>query len=197
MKREQIDTRQHILNCGQLLIAEKGFAGVGLSQILSDAKVPKGSFYHYFASKELFGIDLLESYFTHYLERLDTLFEHTGKAGAERLINYFDLWIETQSGNDLQSKCLIVKLAAEVSDLSVAMRTTMMHGTDAILLRLTRCISDGQADGSISNKQAAEKLALLLYQTWLGATLLAKLRHNESTLQAAMNETHRLLNPKQ
>lgn len=197
MKHERTDTRQHILNCGQSLIAEKGFTGVGLSQILSSAKVPKGSFYHYFASKEAFGIGLIESYFTDYLVRLDTLFEQPDKTGAERLLNYFDRWLETQSGNDPQCKCLIVKLGAEVSDLSVVMRTTMMHGTDAILLRLTQCIVDGQADGSINNKQSAEKLALLLYQTWLGATLLAKLRHDDSTLQNAMNETHSLLNPKQ
>ena len=48
---ERPDTRQHILDCGRQLVAAKGFVGVGLAEILATAGVPKGSFYHYFASK--------------------------------------------------------------------------------------------------------------------------------------------------
>ena len=100
MKSEHTDTRQHILDCGQRLIAAKGFVGVGLSEILSSAEVPKGSFYHYFGSKEQYGNTLLESYFTEYLGRLDALFGQTGKSGAERLGLYLSRWTETQSGED-------------------------------------------------------------------------------------------------
>lgn len=77
MSSERIDTRQHILACGQQLVAGKGFVGVGLSEILASASVPKGSFYHYFASKELFGIALLETYFETYLLNLDALLGRT------------------------------------------------------------------------------------------------------------------------
>lgn len=37
--------------------------------------MPKGSFYHYFKSKEQFGQALLEDFFSTYLARIDTLFE--------------------------------------------------------------------------------------------------------------------------
>jgi TetR/AcrR family transcriptional repressor of nem operon len=46
MVTEQISARDHILDCGERLIASKGFVGVGLAEILSVAGVPKGSFYH-------------------------------------------------------------------------------------------------------------------------------------------------------
>lgn len=55
MTTERIDTCQHILDCGHRLVARKGFIGVGLAELLTTAGVPKGSFYHYFASKEGFG----------------------------------------------------------------------------------------------------------------------------------------------
>ena len=55
MVTEQPSAKHHILDCGERLIANKGFVGVGLSEILSTANVPKGSFYHYFSSKERFG----------------------------------------------------------------------------------------------------------------------------------------------
>lgn len=189
MKSEHIDTRQHILDCGQRLIAAKGFVGVGLSEILGSAEVPKGSFYHYFGSKEQYGNTLLESYFTDYLGRLDALFGQTDKSGAERLGTYLSRWTETQSGEDASAKCLIVKLAAEISDLSEAMRSTMRDGTDAILQRLSQCIAEGQADGSISRTLPAADAALWLYETWLGASLLAKLRRDDSALDGALRAT--------
>ena len=189
MKSEHTDTRQHILDCGQRLIAAKGFVGVGLSEILGSAEVPKGSFYHYFGSKEQYGNTLLESYFTAYLGRLDALFGQTGKSGAERLGLYLSRWTETQSGEDASAKCLIVKLAAEISDLSEAMRSTMRDGTDAILQRLSQCIADGQADGSITRTLPAADAALWLYETWLGASLLAKLRRDDSALDGALRAT--------
>ena len=36
-------------------MGRKGYSGVGLTEILTAAGVPKGSFYHYFASKDAFG----------------------------------------------------------------------------------------------------------------------------------------------
>ena len=118
MTSERIDTRQHILTCGQQLVAEKGFVGVGLSEILASANVPKGSFYHYFASKELFGIALLESYFETYLLNLDAMLGRADLTAAQRLMAYFQGWIDTQTGAHATCKCLIVTLGAEGSYLS-------------------------------------------------------------------------------
>lgn len=193
MKEKFFDTRQHILDCGQRLIAAKGFVGVGLTEILNSAGVPKGSFYHYFASKELYGDALLESYFSGYLARMDALFDQQGKTGAERLGLYLQRWIEIQGGEDDSGKCLIVKLAAEVADLSDAMRSTMLKGTADILARLSDCIAAGQGDGSILNPRAPQELALWLYETWLGASLLAKLRRDDSTLDSAFTASREML----
>ena len=51
MNTRHDNTRQHILETGQRIIVGKGFASVGLNEILSAAGVPTGSFYHYFDSK--------------------------------------------------------------------------------------------------------------------------------------------------
>jgi TetR/AcrR family transcriptional repressor of nem operon len=42
------DVRANILAVGQRIMSGKGFSAVGLNEILTEAKVPKGSFYHYF-----------------------------------------------------------------------------------------------------------------------------------------------------
>lgn len=75
------NTRQHILDSGKGLIAGKGFSSVGLNEILKTAGVPKGSFYHYFESKEQFGQALLQDHFAGYLERIDELSRDPAASG--------------------------------------------------------------------------------------------------------------------
>lgn len=187
------DVRQHILDTAKPIILGRGFSAVGLNQILSAADVPKGSFYHYFKSKELFGAALLDSYFADYLLRLDQLLTQTGGSAAHNLIGYWSGWLETQCGEELDGKCLVVKLGGEVSDLSEAMRAALQRGTDSIIDRLAVCIGNGVADGSLRFSIDAERTAQTLYAMWLGATLLTKMRHDRSALEGAMDATLALL----
>jgi len=89
------NTRQHILDTGYRIIAGKGFSSVGLNEILTTAGVPKGSFYHYFDSKEQFGQALLEDYFGHYLSTIDGLVAMDKVSGRERLLRYWQGWLDS------------------------------------------------------------------------------------------------------
>lgn len=192
MKVRHDNTRQHILEIGYGIIAGKGFSSVGLNEILSSAGVPKGSFYHYFESKEQYGQALLEHYFANYLAGIDDLFSAAGKSGRERLMAYWQRWVQAHSEQCEVQRCLVVKLGAEVADLSDAMRITLRDGTDRIVARLTACIESGIADGSIPPLDAATT-AQMLYQLWLGASLLAKLHRNAEALDIAMRTTQDVL----
>ncbi|MGJ7505371.1 TetR/AcrR family transcriptional regulator [Variovorax sp. ZT5P49] len=190
------DVRQHILDVAHPLLLQRGFTGVGLAEVLAAAKVPKGSFYHYFGSKEAFGEAVLEAYFTEYLGRTDALLTETPGTAAERLIGYFDDWLDSQTGDEAQSRCLVVKLGAEVCDLSESMRAALARGTRGITDRLARCIEAGRADGSLKpapQSQDAQGIAVALYQRWLGASLLAKITRDRASLDMAMRDTRQLL----
>ena len=43
-----MDKKEMILAKAETLFAEKGFYGMGLSELLSSCGIPKGSFYYYF-----------------------------------------------------------------------------------------------------------------------------------------------------
>ncbi|WP_329740408.1 TetR/AcrR family transcriptional regulator [Dyella sp. A6] len=187
------DIRQHILDTAQVLISGRGFTAVGLSEILHASNVPKGSFYHYFPSKEAFGESLLQGYFDGYLADLERVLTRPGLSAAERLMNYWQNWLETQTHCDPKGKCLAVKLAAEVSDLSEAMRGVLEQGTDKIIARLAQAIDDGFGDGSLPVHEDAPALATTLYQLWLGASLRAKITRDRMPLAAALAATQRLL----
>lgn len=188
------NTRQHLLDTGNRIIAGKGFSGVGLAEILEAASVPKGSFYHYFKSKEQYGQALLESYFDDYLADLDYLLGNPAIPARERLLRYWQRWLQSQGDDCQEQKCLVVKLSAEVADLSDAMRLTLRDGTDRIVDRLATCIAAGIDDGSIATI-APRETAQTLYQLWLGASLLAKLHRTRAPLEGAMAFTHQALAP--
>ncbi|HZX33388.1 MAG TPA: TetR/AcrR family transcriptional regulator [Rhodocyclaceae bacterium] len=192
MNARHDNTRQHILDTGQRIIAGKGFSSVGLAEILSAAGVPKGSFYHYFESKEAYGRALLEEYFARRLASLDQGAQDEAGSGRERLMRYWQHWLDAQGAGCAEQQCLVVKLSAEVSDLSDAMRVTLREGTDQIVGRIAALIEAGIGDGSLP---ALEPLptAQVLYQLWLGASLIGKLHRNRNALDNAMRFTERLL----
>lgn len=185
--------REHILNVAQGIIGKKGYAAVGLAEILAEAKVPKGSFYYYFKSKDAFGEALLQYYFDEYLAELDGIFSKPGLTNAERLMSYWTHWQHVQESYNCQGKCLAVKLGAEVSDLSEAMRLRLSAGTVGIIVRLTRVIEAARSDGSLSIRNDASELAQTLYYLWMGASLMAKITRNKAPLQNAMTATKQII----
>ncbi|MFJ3895795.1 MULTISPECIES: TetR/AcrR family transcriptional regulator [unclassified Streptomyces] len=189
----QGDTRRSILDTAQRIMSRKGFAAVGINEVLSAAGVPKGSFYHYFGSKDAFGEAMMQSYFTDYLADMDRILAEPGATSAQRLLNYWQSWRDTQSLDECQGKCLAVKLGAEVADLSESMRLALKDGTTAIVDRLERTIAAGVQDGSLSVDDGARTTAQVLYDMWLGASVMAKIHRDIGALDTAMTVTRRLL----
>jgi len=193
MQTRSDSTRNHILASGRALVAARGFTGMGLAELLKSASIPKGSFYYYFASKEDFGCKLLEQYLSQYADRLDEILNDGTSDARARLIHYWSLWIASQSSGDARTQCLIVKIGAEVSDISEEMRHILENGTRMITDRIAQAIAAGQADGSITHAVQPQLLGPALYQMWLGASLIAKLSRKPDPLLHAMDTTELLL----
>jgi TetR/AcrR family transcriptional repressor of nem operon len=175
---------------------------MGLNELLKSASVPKGSFYHYFASKEDFGCKLLEQYLSRYFTRLDKILNTGGADARTRLMQYWSLWISSQTSGDVCAQCLIVKIGAEISDVSDEMRGILEEGTARVGTRLSQAIAEGQADRSICGTVQADLFGTALYEMWLGASLMAKLSRTRDPFLNAMDATELLLpapsqNPKE
>lgn len=191
-KNQTISKRDKIIDTGHRLVSSKGFSSLGLNELLKEAGIPKGSFYHYFKSKESFGQALLDHYFSEYLNALEELFTQKKVTGQEQILNYFELWSRTQTDPDNDYRCLVVKLSAEVADLSEPMRKKLMEGTDRIIDRLQKCLEEGTADGSLTLHDPGTT-AHQLYQLWLGASLLSKLHKTGEPFHQAMDATRAIL----
>lgn len=185
-------TRQQLLDSGHALVLRKGFVGVGLQELLTACNVPKGSFYHYFASKEAFGCALLEQYVADYGQRLQALLAEKSN-GRERVMSYWQAWLGTADSRGWAEDCLVVKLAAEVADLSEDMRRILNDGVTALVARIAAAVREGREDGSLPPGAEPHALAQVLYQMWLGAALLTKLGRDKAPLHQALAATRHLL----
>lgn len=184
-------TRDHILETGCTLVLRRGYTGVGLKELLEQSAVPKGSFYHYFPSKEAFGCALLDHYCETYRDRIEELFSSDG-SGHERIMRYWQAWVGDHTFEGLADRCLVVKLAAEVSDLSEDMRRILDAGVGRLVARLATVIGEGIADGSIAACQPLPT-ARTLYSLWLGAAILSRLGKNDAPMREAMLTTRTML----
>lgn len=198
MVSSETDTRERILQTARQIIVHRGYAASGLTEVLKEADVPKGSFYHYFPSKDAFGVALLRRYFDDYLTSMNHIIADRSKNGAERTMAYWQWFYDVQTSDDCQGQCLVVKLAAEVSDLSEAMRLQLQEGTSQIIDHIETLIASGIKDGSISAgavDTSERDLAQSLYDSWLGASVLAKVERGPGPLDRAMRGTRKLLLP--
>ena len=58
----RIDTRCLLIEAGAKVMLSKGYNNTGIQEIVKLVGVPKGSFYHYFESKEAFALAVIEKF---------------------------------------------------------------------------------------------------------------------------------------
>lgn len=187
-------TRKRILDAGRELMLTGGFGGAGLKALLEQAEVPKGSFYHYFASKEAFGCAVLEDYVAAYLARFGALLAQP-TSGADRLMHFWSAWLDDPDAGAIADRCLVVRLGAEISDLSDDMRLIMNAGIARLVDLIGQLLEEGIADGSIRPQSDIPATASVLYGQFLGAAILAKLSRDKTPLHNALADTKARLLP--
>ncbi len=164
-------TRSRLLEVGAELIAQKSFSACGLAEILKAAGVPKGSFYHYFNSKEDFGVALIEKESAEHFERLRPILGDRRSSPLARLRSVFDQGREDCLAHGPERRCLIPKLALETAQLSPTVQAAVKCAYDQWTALLAGVIREGQSAGEIAPSQDPERLAKALVMFWEGATL--------------------------
>ena len=69
------------------------------------------------------------------------------------------------------------------------MRVALLDGTHRIIARLALAIARGRVDDTLPSVTDPAQMAATLYQLWLGAAMLTKLRRDASALQTAWRAT--------
>jgi TetR/AcrR family transcriptional repressor of nem operon len=165
------DTKQRIIEAAAQAMIEKSYNGAGLNEILAEAGVPKGSFYHFFKSKENLGIAVIEKATADKCHRLRTFFTDRTKSPLARLRDFYE-WVrrDVQEGN-VRTECVLCKLALEQAALSEPMRAAIRSSFDQFRVLMAQLIREGQAAGEIDPNLDPERLSDFLNVSFQGAMI--------------------------
>ena len=176
------DTRERILQAGTELFGKKGFNGTGLAEILTQAGVPKGSFYHYFGSKEEFGVVLIERARDEYLDELRVILGDRKMSPVKRLRTVFEHTRDECSATGPTVECLIPKLALETGQLSEPVHAAVKSAYQRFSALLAQVVREGQAAGEIAATHDPDRLANVLVMLWEGAAIRMQIERSIAPL---------------
>ena len=180
-------TKERILDAAEEIMLQKSFHSVGLNEILSAVKVPKGSFYHYFQSKEQFGVELLKHYVADasVYKRRALLTAELAEDPYERLMTYLDLNIAKLFEKSCKCSCLVLKLASEVATFSDDMREVLADGMREWRGFMEKLVIEGQQKGVIRQDLDPVATAAVLQDLWMGACQRSQVERSVAPLRAA------------
>ncbi len=180
--RKSEHTREKLLEEGMAILSEHGYHGTGLKKILDTVKVPKGSFYNYFKSKEVFVSEIIRRYNLDVITILDTYIDSSDDDPLTMLRTVYEIIIiklETQG----MKGCLVGNMAAEIGNISEACQTEMQHAIGAWQNRLETLIEKGQNQNLFRKDLSASVMADILWSTWQGGLLKMKIDGNTTHLK--------------
>ena len=169
------DTRNALVWCGTELLTERGFQITGIDEVLKRVGVPKGSFYHYFKSKDQFGHAVIDNYEAYYAKKMDRIFGDSSQSPLQRLVSFT---VNAKNGMvkfDFKRGCLIGNLSQELAALDTQFRERLEGVLVSWEKRVAECLSEAIDSGELAPGQDPQALSRFFWVGWEGAILRSKL----------------------
>lgn len=180
---DTLETRELLVRAGLEALTEKGFSSTGIDEVLKRVGVPKGSFYHYFESKEAFGATLIDRYASYFAHKLERHFNDQSKKPLERLWAFVEDARGGMARHDFRRGCLIGNLGQEMAALPESFRASLNAVFDDWERRFARCLEAAQREGEIPAAVDCAQQATFFWIGWEGAVLRAKLERSTKPLE--------------
>jgi len=180
-------TRDLLLEAGKRTFLEKGYNNAGIESILQAAKVPKGSFYYYFESKEDFGLKVLNRFAECHEAHLDQTLGDASVPPLERLRRCFESVLARLESDHCRKGCLVGNLSQEMADQNEVFRARLEEIFESWVDRYAECLSQARLAGEIDPDLDARELAEFWLNSWQGAVLRAKSMRSTAPLRTFLN----------
>jgi TetR/AcrR family transcriptional repressor of nem operon len=177
------DTRAELIAAGMQLLASQGYNATGIDAVLKRTGVPKGSFYHFFGSKEEFGLAVIEEFAGRFLARLEVFLADETLTPLTRLRVFLERGLAQLADHQCTVGCLIGDLGQELAASNERLRVRL----DEILLswreRFAACIREAQQAGELPPSYDPSVIAGFILSGWEGAVLSAKVTKSPKPVQ--------------
>ena len=178
------ETRQSLLDAGVEILTEKGFSAAGLDEILKRVNVPKGSFYHYFDSKDAFGLALIQHYDSFFEHKLNAFLQDSQLTPLDRIRGFVRDAIKGMAKYEYQRGCLVGNLGQEMGSLPEPYRASLQMVLQSWQQKFEACFEEARATAEIPIHSDSRQLAFIFWIGWEGAVLRAKLEQSPKPLQS-------------
>ncbi len=178
-------TRDHLIDVGLDLMHRHGFNATGLTEILQAADVPKGSFYHFFGSKEEFAAAALERYAAQRAEHSAAALSDATISPRKRLKRYFVDLVKIAGQHGPVPGCLLGRFSLEIAAESPQMRKRI----SASFARWQHAIA-AVIEQAVTQKRASRRHECLrrwrdfVLNSWEGALLRSQADKSDAPLEA-------------
>jgi TetR/AcrR family transcriptional repressor of nem operon len=190
---ESRNTRDHLLQVGLRRIHSMGYAATGVKEILDEAEVPKGSFYHYFASKEAFAKEVLELYVRGENERAEKILRNGKGTPLRRLRRYFEELIAVFGPTARISGCMVGNLSLEMADHSDSIQSSLRESFSNWQNGIAGVLREAIDRGDLPKSNKPQELASFLLNSYEGALLRSKADRSSKPLENFLNFTFNVL----
>lgn len=185
MKR--IHNKAHIIAEGERLLRTQGYHNTGINDVLKACRIPKGSFYNYFVSKEDFATQVVEYYGGKYKGFLESVLEKKHLSPLERLkLLYLIDTVEEYKNEGFANGCLVANLSSEVGGLSDSLADMLNEQFEAWIDYIAETVSEGQSRGGIRKDVPAADLARYLHGNLFGALAQMKVKRSGEPITETM-----------
>jgi len=190
---EAQNTRDHLLEVGLERIRSMGYASTGVQEILDEAEVPKGSFYHHFPSKEDFAKEVLKLYVRGESERAEAILRGGKAAPLKRLRRYFEEVIAVYGPAARISGCLIGNLSLEMADHSDSIQSLLHLSFSNWQAEIAGILQEAIDRGNLAPSSKPQELAGFLLNSYEGALLRSKADRSSKPLENFLHFTFNVL----
>lgn len=189
----KIDTREVLIEAGKKVMLSKGFNNTGIQEIVSTSGVPKGSFYHYFESKEAFALAVINSFDQCQSNKIRTSLNAVALSPLNRLKHYFKRMADDLAIAPCRSGCLVGTLSQEMSGQSEQLRQTLASVLDGWKDQFAACLKEGQELKEIREDLCPKELAEVVLSGWEGAVLRSKATNSMAPVESFQEILPKLL----
>lgn len=177
-------------------MTRRGYHGTGVQEIVQAAGIPKGSFYHYFASKEDFALQALDYIYAPRLERYQAALGDCAISPRQRVLDYYaDLVAHFARKEKPEYHCFIGSLSFEMAELCPPISNRLSEILEQSVYLLATCLEQARSAGEIASGCDCPALAEFISNAWEGALLRMKVSGNIVPLQVFFQQLERLLAP--
>jgi TetR/AcrR family transcriptional regulator, transcriptional repressor for nem operon len=178
----KLTSRQKILKEGLRVVHEQGFAGAGVRDIVKAAGVSPGSFTDQFASKEVFGLEILNLYFEGSRENMRQTLRNESLTPLKRIRAFIENVIAFIEEHGFENGCVIVNFSGEASGHSELIRNRLVEIYRELQVSLADCLKAAVKAGELPPKTASDELAVSILDSLHGAILHVKIDQSRSAL---------------